>query len=327
MAQISPLHPSIVPLLDEEFAAFWNEVLADKPALNDIPWSPSIRLQPAQPGGSEPLKVGKIEDIQLDTCKIRVFTPEGDKPTDGWPTLVFFHGGGWTLGNIGAENSFCTNLCKRANALIISVDYRLGPEEPYPAAVEDAWNSVKWTYIEGPARLGVDTKKLCVGGSSSGGNLAAVVTHMAVLNEPHIPLLFQLLIVPVTDNTASVDGTPHKSWKELENTCSLTPAKMMWFRDNYLPNKADWTKWDNSPIFAPEESFKKSPPAWIAVAELDILRDEGIAYGDKLRAAGVSVDLKVYKRAPHPIMAMDGALKIGRELVSDACEALKKAIA
>lgn len=82
---------------------------------------------------------------------------------------------------------------------------------------------------------------------------------------------------------------------------------MLWFRNNYTPNEKDWTKWDNSPIFAPEESFKKAPPAWIGVAELDILRDEGLAYADKLRNAGVNVEVKIYKGAPHPIMAMDGA--------------------
>lgn len=81
---------------------------------------------------------------------------------------------------------------------------------------------------------------------------------------------------------------------------------MMWFRKNYLPDEGTWQKWDNSPLYAPQEGFRQAPPAWIAVAELDILRDEGIAYADKLRAAGVTVDLKVYSRSPHPIMAMDG---------------------
>ena len=88
-------------------------------------------------------------------------------------------------------------------------------------------------------------------------------------------------MVPVTDNTATVSG-PHASWKENENTVSLTPARMLWFRKNYTPNPEDWKKWDNSPLFAPDESFKKVPEAWIGVAELDILRDEGIAYAEKM---------------------------------------------
>ena len=126
------------------------------------------------------------------------------------------------------------------------------------------------------------------------------------MSEPPIPLVFQLLIVPVTDNTASTSGIPHLSWKENANTPALSPAKMLWFRNNYSPNKEDWTKWDNSPIFAPEDSFTAAPPAWVAVAELDILRDEGIMYAEKLKKAGVPAEVKVYKGAPHPIMAMDG---------------------
>ena len=119
--------------------------------------------------------------------------------------------------------------------------------------------------------------------------------------------MFQLLVVPVTDNTASPSGEPHLSWKANGNVPSLSPAKMLWFRNNYTPNADDWTKWDNSPLFAPDETFHKAPPAWVAVAELDILRDEGLAYAEKLRKAGVMVEIKIYKGAPHPIMAMDGA--------------------
>ena len=121
------------------------------------------------------------------------------------------------------------------------------------------------------------------------------------------PLVFQLLVVPVVDNAASVNG-PYLSWKENMNTPALTPEKMIWFKNNYSPNAGDWTKWDNSPIMAPNELFAKSPDAWIAVCELDILRDEGLAYADKLRKAGKKVDVRIYERSPHPIMAMDGEL-------------------
>ena len=112
--------------------------------------------------------------------------------------------------------------------------------------------------------------------------------------------------MPVVDNTADPSGVPHKSWLENANTPSLSPAKMIWYKENYSPNPADWTKWDNSPIFGPDEAFRRAPPTWVCVAELDILRDEGIAYAEKLRSFGVPVELKIYKGAPHPIMAMDG---------------------
>ena len=138
----------------------------------------------------------------------------------------------------------------------------------------------------------------------SGGNLAAISTHKAA--ELGIPLAFQLLIVPVVDNTAQVEDGRYPSWKENHRTVSLVAPKMLWFRHNWTPDSADHTKWDNSPIFAPDDLVRKAPPAWIAVAELDILRDEGIAYGEKLKKVGVAADVKVYIGAPHPIMAMDG---------------------
>jgi acetyl esterase/lipase len=136
----------------------------------------------------------------------------------------------------------------------------------------------------------------------SGGNLAAILTLKAAEASPPIPLVFQLLIVPVTDNTATVENL----WAENALTPWLSPARMLWFRDNYLPNKEDYTKWDASPYFAPDALLAKAPKAWIAVCECDILRDEGIAYGKKLSAVGVEVEVEVYKGAPHPIMAMDG---------------------
>jgi len=231
------------------------------------------------------------------------------------------------LGNIGAENAFASNVCKRSSAVVVSVDYRLGPEHPYPAAVEDAESSLLWLCQAGVNELNIDLNRLAVGGSSSGGNLAAVLTHKAALLEPPIAIMFQLLIVPVIDNTAQLNGHPHASWLENQYAASLTPAKMMWFRKNYLPNHTDWDRWEASPLLVPKEWFKKVPRAWIAVCELDILRDEGLAYAERLREAGVDVEVKIYQRAPHPIMAMDGVLAIGRTLITDACECLSKVFA
>ena len=118
------------------------------------------------------------------------------------------------------------------------------------------------------------------------------------------------MVVPVCNNTASPSGEQHASWYENRNTPALTPEKMLWFKNNYSPKPEDWKKWDNSPIFASEESFKLVPDAWIGVAELDILRDEGLAYAEKLKKAGHKVETIIYKGSPHPIMAMDGKLVI-----------------
>jgi len=138
--------------------------------------------------------------------------------------------------------------------------------------------------------------------------------------------VYQLLIVPVTDNTATTSGETHRSWKDNEFTTWLPAAKMSWFRDQYLPKLEDRIKWDSSPHFAPAELFAKAPPAWIGVAELDVLRDEGLAFGDKLSNAGKEVEVQVYKASPHPIMAMDGVLSSGKRLVADAGAALARAL-
>ncbi len=153
---------------------------------------------------------------------------------------------------------------------------------------------------------GKEYSQTLTGATRSGGNLAAVLTHKAVQLYPPIPLVFQLLIVPVTDNTASASGVPHASWRENRHTPWLTPARMLWFRRQYLPQESTWARWDASPLLAQEEMFRRVPKAWIAVTELDVLRDEGISYGKKLLKAGVPTEIKTYQAAPHPIMAMDG---------------------
>ncbi|KAJ6557359.1 alpha/beta hydrolase fold-domain-containing protein [Mycena vulgaris] len=321
MAQ--PIHPSMIPRLDPDYVEFHNQKLAQLIPPHTVPWTPTLRDVPAVPGGSDPLPVGSTEDIALTYTKFRAFTPEGASPANGWPCFIFFHGGGWTFGNISSENSFSTNMCTRAKCVVISVDYRLAPEYRYPTAVEDAIESLDWVVKNGKSKLNIDTTRISVGGSSSGGNLAAILALKAAEASPPIPLVFQLLVVPVTDNTASVETL----WAENALTPWLSPARMLWFRDNYLPNKADYTKWDASPYFAPDALLAKVPKAWIAVCEADILRDEGIAYAKKLAAAGVEAEVEVYKGAPHPIMAMDGdVLKIGAKLVSDAAAALAKAL-
>ncbi len=128
--------------------------------------------------------------------------------------------------------------------------------------------------------------------------------------------MFQLLVVPVTDNTASVATT----WRNNEHTPWLSPGRMEWFKAFYLPDSRDWTRWDSSPLFAPYSLTARLPPAWLGLAELDILCPEGLSYAEKLRAAGVPVEVEVYKNAPHPIMAMDGAsrsLRIDRVWFAD----------
>lgn len=123
---------------------------------------------------------------------------------------------------------------------------------------------------------------------------------------PPVPLIFQLLVIPITDSTASPTDEVYPSWSENGKTCGLVPDRMLWFRNHYLPNETDRTKWDNTPVFAPGKTFYEVPSAWIEVCERDILRGEGIFYGEKLRKFGKRAEVVVYPNAPHAILAMDG---------------------
>jgi len=204
MAKPATLHPSIISRLDPEYAAFHNDLLIHLPQVqvHQLPWDPSVRNAQVVPGSSDPLPVGKVEDFNLSRCRVRVFTPEGGRSEPGWPVFIFFHGGtqwtlfhmrmsvshlgplgGWTLGNIDTNNTFCANACKGkqrcrhsdlnyttyisgANCVVVSVDYRLAPENPYPEAVEDAVEALQWVWQNGTSMLGIDTKRIAVGGTS-----------------------------------------------------------------------------------------------------------------------------------------------------------------
>ncbi|CCM05351.1 uncharacterized protein FIBRA_07565 [Fibroporia radiculosa] len=300
-----PIPPDILARLDPEYAAFHNAVIRYVIPSHLLPWDPTKRTLPSN-GASEPSKVGEIRDIPLDRFVMRIFTPEGTAPQGGWPLILYFHGGGWVMGDIATENTFCTHMCKRASCVVVSVAYRLAPEHPYPAAVEDAVEALRWVHENGATQLSTNVKRIAVGGCSSGGNLAAVLTHKAALLQPPIPLVFQLLIVPCTDNTANVDDPRYLSWSENKNTIGLFLPRLLFFREKYVPNTNDRHEWECSPILAPEEDFRKLPKAWIGVAELDLLRDEAVAYGEKLKQAGVEAEVNIYKGSPHTIMGLDG---------------------
>ncbi|KAJ6512157.1 Alpha/Beta hydrolase protein [Mycena vitilis] len=347
-----PIHPSMVEHLDSEYVKFHNETLAYIEPPHTLTWSPALRNKPAVPGGTVPPLVGKTKEFKIPLndpkFEVRVFTPHGTSPREeGWPCFIFFHGGGWTFGSIDSENSFAANMCNGAQCVAIAVDYRLAPENPYPAAVEDAVATLDWVIADpirkGENKLNIDIKRIAVGGSSSGGNLAAILTLKAAeAKSLPSPLVFQLLIVPVTDNTADVGNEDEAGlWWSNRYTPWLSPERMLWFRKNYLPNEKHHTQWDASPTFAPCFTPKKNPlngesefevltsvlpKAWIAVCERDILRNEGVAYGHKLSKSKVPVEIVEYKGAPHPIMAMDGdELKIGEKMVKEAADALKQA--
>ncbi|KAH8684268.1 alpha/beta hydrolase fold-domain-containing protein [Tricladium varicosporioides] len=331
-----PLHPSILPKLDPTYRDFYNRHIIDKQQVHLQPVSASRTSGILIPGGGPQLPVGKKEDILIrrretdgPDIPVRVFTPDGECPEDGWPLMVYYHGGGWVLGNIETENTVCSHLCNRARCVVLSVDYRLAPENPYPSAVHDSWEPLLWLVSTGFSRFQINPSKCAIGGSSAGGNLAAIMCHKALSCPSLVPqFLTQLLIVPVTDNTALTSNTP--SWSENEFVPALPAAKMMWYRHHYLPDKSQWAEPEASPLLygdnnGVEGRWSKLPPALVVVGELDVLRDEGVKYAEKLEENGVKADLKVMKGMPHPFLAMDGVLVQGRKTIGFMVDGLREA--
>ncbi|KAI0107295.1 Alpha/Beta hydrolase protein [Hypoxylon sp. NC0597] len=322
-----PLHPSVVNRIDHQYADFYNKHIMKHQQVHLQPIEASRASGTLIPGAGPPAPVAKVEDYFISReettgprVRIRAFTPHGSRPEGGWPVCVYFHGGGWVLGTIDTENVIASNLCARGKCVVVAVDYRLAPENPFPAAVDDCWESVLWVLGQGKEVLNLDTSKLATGGSSAGGNLAAIMCQRAAtLGSPKFSL--QLLSVPVTDNTA--DTSNSKSWNENQHTPALPAPKMMWYRNHYLPNKSDWSHPEASPLLW-EGDWSKLPYAVIVVGELDVLRDEGCQFGEKLRRAGVNADIHVMKGQPHPFIAMDGVLDAGKEAITYFCDALKK---
>nr|TFG51352.1 MAG: alpha/beta hydrolase [Hyphomicrobiales bacterium] len=266
--------------------------------------------------------IGRIEDIEAPgpdgAIPLRVYTPVASGGT-ALPTLVYFHGGGFVLGDLDCFDSVCRALADSSSCRIISVDYRLAPEHPFPAAVNDCFAALKW--IEANASsLGVDPNRVAVGGDSAGGNLAAVVSQLAKANNgPHIA--FQLLIYPITvlrpDSPSSFAFSP---------TILRAPA-INWFYSQYVPDETEDHSGD--PLLSPlkAEDLSGLPPAYIVTAGFDPLRDEGLAYADKLKAAGVKVRHIDYPSMIHGFFSMPGLIPLAGEALNAAGHALRDGLA
>ncbi|KAK6207105.1 hypothetical protein LQW54_007534 [Pestalotiopsis sp. IQ-011] len=324
-----PLHESTKGRIDEEYAAFYNKHIFDKQQVHLQPVEASRSSGILIPGAGPLQPVASTADHSITRkesqgpdVKVRCFTPEGEKPAAGWPVCIYFHGGGWVLGTIDTENVIATNLCSRAKCVVVSVDYRLAPEDPFPAAVEDCWESVVWALGDGKKILGLDETKLATGGSSAGGNLAAIMCQRAAdRGGPKFSL--QLLSVPVMDNTAFPSNK--ESWKENQFSPALPAEKMLWYRRHYLPKQVDWAHPEASPLFW-KGDWSKLPAACFVLGELDVLRTEGEQFAEKLTEAGVAADVNIMKGQPHPFIAMDAVLEAGSRAITLFCEALHKAM-
>ncbi len=226
---------------------------------------------------------------------LRVYRPLTLREHDGRsPCVVFFHGGGWVIGDLDSHDATCRTLAHEAGALVIAVDYRLSPEHKFPAAVEDAIAATNWIAANATS-LGIDPARLTVCGDSAGGNLAAVVALNAREHGPTIA--GQVLIYPATDFRMT-----HPSHSEPETSCLLTHSVIRWFRDHYLPTPAHGEDWRASPARA--DDLAGLPPAYVLTAGADPLRDEGDEYAARLRDAGVAIKHVIHPGQFHGFITM-----------------------
>lgn len=269
-------------------------------------------------GETEP--VGKVEDRTIpgpgSDIPIRVYYPKDSQATNN-PALVYYHGGGWVVGNIDTHDNVCRALTNLANCVTISVDYRLAPEHKFPAAVEDSYAAVKYVY-DHAEDFQIDRSRIAVGGDSAGGNLAAVVSNLA--KDKKTPAIcFQLLLYPSTN----LGGEPTVSMKENAEGYFLTKGTMEWFRDCYLTSEQDKL----NPLLSPYlyENFSDLPPALVITAEYDPLRDEGEDYSKKLAEAGVDVESVRYDGTIHGFISMAVVINKGKEALVKSGNALRAA--
>ena len=253
----------------------------------------------------EPPELASVEPLTIPSpagsIPARIYTPTRLRKLNGLaPGLVFFHGGGWVIGDLDSHDVVCRKLADEGELMVVSVDYRLAPEHKFPAAVDDAIASTKWI-AENAKQFGIDASRLMVGGDSAGGNLAAVVAISARDgNGPDIA--GQLLIYPAIDSAMT-----HPSHKEPETSILLTHSVIRWFRDHYLNGAADVGDWRASPARA--RTLIGLPPAYVLTAGADPLRDEGDEYARRLKEAGVAVTHRTFPGQFHGFFTMGKLLQ------------------
>ena len=263
-----------------------------------------------------PTPVGDVENRRIpgpdEDIELRIYLPRTPAPTAG---LVYFHGGGWVIGDLDSHDETCRRLCSGAGVRVVSVHYRRAPETTYPGAAEDCYAATVWV-AEHAAELGVDAGRIAVGGDSAGGNLAAAVTLMA--RERGGPALrFQLLIYPVTNADFET-----ASYRDNAEGYLLTRRAMQWFWDQYVPDVDQRREPYAAPLRA--ESLTGLPPALVQTAEFDPLRDEGEAYAAALERAGVEVSSTRYDGLIHGFFGMQDAVAAARPALDEAVAALRE---
>ena len=293
-------------------------------ASKDAPQVDFWQLEPAvvrQGFGSvgpeaSPPPVGQVENRTIPgpggELPVRIYTPDAEGPH---PLLLFYHGGGFVLCDLDSHDALARQLCNRAGAVVVSVDYRLAPEAKFPAAPEDCYAATCWA-VEHAAALGADASRLAVAGDSAGGNLAAVVSQMA-RQRGGPSIAHQFLIYPVTDSACD---TP--SYAENREGFFLSEDMMKWFWHHYLEEAAHGADPMASPLRA--EDLAGLPSATVVTAELDPLRDEGEAYAQRLSAAGVPTECVRYDGVIHGFVSMYEVVDKGADAIELGCKRMRE---
>ena len=289
--------------------------LAELAALNQP--LPGVLTPLQQREGMRARRVTRVEDRAIPgpggPIPVRIYTP----PLPGaLPALVFFHGGGFVVGDLDVADFRCRMLTDWVGCVVVSVDYRMAPEHIFPAAAEDCYAATAWVATNAAA-LAVDPARIAVGGDSAGGNLAAVVALMA-RDEGTPALAFQYLAYPVTDTDFET-----ASYRDNAEGYGLSLAQMRWYWDQYVPDPEQ----RNNPLAAPlrAESLGGLPPALVVTAEFDPLRDEGEAYAKRLAGAGVKVELRRYDGLIHGFFGQTAEFAAARIAFNDSVAALRSA--
>jgi acetyl esterase len=257
----------------------------------------------------------RVEDFSIPSSDgaalpARLYAPS----REALPMLLYFHGGGFTIGSIASHDTLCRELSRLARCAVVSLGYRLAPAHRFPTAVNDAWDALQWLVAHG-GQLGCDTQNVAVGGDSAGGTLAAVC---AILARDHgLALALQLLFYP---GCAATQDTP--SHRRYGQGLVLEEPHIRWFFDQYIA-RSQRDDWRFAPLNAPD--VDGVAPAWFGLAECDPLVDEALAYADKLRSASVAVDLEIYRGVTHEFIKMGRVLPEARQAHRDAARALIRA--
>ena len=305
--------------LDPQLAGVVEEIAREGiPPWHALSVESARRVEDEVFSGDDPPAVARVREFSIpgpeDPIPVRVYD-DTDDPTAPTPTVVFYHGGGWVLGTLDSIDPVCREIARRGEVVVVSVDYRLAPEQPFPAPLDDAYAALEWVADNG-ASFGGDPDRLAVAGTSAGGNLAAA-TALRAREFDGPPIRAQALFYPITDRSFDTD-----SYAEHGDSRLLSAADMRWFWGQYLRSPVDAANPFASPLRA--DSLADLPSATVVTAGHDPLRDEGVAYAERLDADGVATTHLHYPSMAHGFLSLTADVDAADAAMDDAVGSLRR---